>query len=118
VRREIAYREIGAVIEVGRFWGNLLASQPLTFSLFGPLKQNLALATAALRPLVPDLVENVTDILHQTRRPAGHGTGGHLRPGLQEDGTRRPPQSRQRSRRSSTPIVVCGPMVPASSSMS
>jgi hypothetical protein len=62
VRREIAYREIGAVIEVERLWTNLLASQTLTFSLFGPLKQDLALATAVLRPIAPDLVGEVTDV--------------------------------------------------------
>ncbi len=65
VRREIAYREIGALIETERLWSNLLASQPLTFSLFGPLKRNPALATPVLARLFPDLVGTVTDILFE-----------------------------------------------------
>ena len=54
VQYEIAYREVGALIYVERLWNNLLASQALTFNLFGPLKQNLALATAVMRRLIPD----------------------------------------------------------------
>ena len=38
VQREIAYREVGAVIQTDRLWNNLLTSQALTFNLFGPLK--------------------------------------------------------------------------------
>jgi hypothetical protein len=56
VQHEIAYREVGAVINVERLWTNLLASQALTFNLFGPFKQRPALATAVMRRLVPDLV--------------------------------------------------------------
>ena len=65
VRRELAYREIGALIETERLWTNLLASQPLTFSLFGPLKREPALATAVFAGLFPDLVAKVTDILFE-----------------------------------------------------
>jgi hypothetical protein len=65
VRRELAYREIGAFIEPDRLWGNLLASQPLGFSLFGPLKTDLALATAVFRRLFPDFVEAITDIIFE-----------------------------------------------------
>jgi hypothetical protein len=65
VRHELAYREVGAAIEPERLWGNLLASQALVFGLFGPLKLDTALATAALRPLFPDLVGTVTDILFE-----------------------------------------------------
>jgi len=61
-RRQLAYCEVGALIEADRFWGNLLASQPLTFSLFGPMQQDLRLATAVFRELIPDLVDTVTDI--------------------------------------------------------
>ncbi len=38
VRREAAYREIGAVVDEERLWGNLLSSQPMTFNLFGKAK--------------------------------------------------------------------------------
>jgi hypothetical protein len=62
VQYEIAYRELGAVIYVDRLWNNLLTSQALTFNLFGPFKQNLALATAVMRRLVPDLVGEVTGV--------------------------------------------------------
>ena len=48
VQHEIAYREVGAVINVERLWTNLLASQALTFNLFGPFKQRPALAGAVL----------------------------------------------------------------------
>lgn len=65
VRREIAYREIGAAIDTDRLWGNLLSSQPLTFSLFGPMKRDLGLATAVFRKLAPDLVAAVTGIFFE-----------------------------------------------------
>lgn len=65
VRREVAYREIAAFIEPERLWGNLLASQPLAFSLFIPLKRDLTLATAVFARLLPDFVVSVTDILFE-----------------------------------------------------
>ena len=65
MRHELAYREVGAAIEPERLWGKLLSSQALDLGLFGPLKQRPALATAALRPLFPDLVGVVTDILFE-----------------------------------------------------
>ena len=72
VRYEIAYREVGALIYVERLWNNLLASQALTFNLFGPLKQNLALATAVMRRLIPDLVGEVTDVVFEHSPGRGH----------------------------------------------
>jgi hypothetical protein len=36
-RREVAYREIGALIDVERLATNLLSSMPLTFNLLAPL---------------------------------------------------------------------------------
>jgi hypothetical protein len=66
VRRELAYCEAGAAIDERRLWGNMLASQALAFSLFSPLKLNLALATAVLGRLAPDLVSVVTDIIFET----------------------------------------------------
>jgi hypothetical protein len=65
VQYEIAYREIGAVIHTERLWTNLLTSQALAFNLFGPLKQHLALATAVMRRLLPDLVADVTEVLFE-----------------------------------------------------
>jgi hypothetical protein len=62
VQYEIPYRELGAVIYVDRLWNNLLTSQALVFNLFGPFKQNLALATAVMRRLAPDLVGEVTGV--------------------------------------------------------
>jgi hypothetical protein len=54
-RREVAYREIGALIDEQRLWTNLLSSMPLTFNLLGPLRLDLSLATRVLRRLCPDL---------------------------------------------------------------
>jgi PD-(D/E)XK nuclease superfamily len=72
VRREIAYRELGAVIHVDRLWTNLLTSQALTFNLFGPLKQNPPLATAVMRRLVPDLVHDVIEVRFEHSPARGH----------------------------------------------
>ncbi|MBO1081678.1 PGN_0703 family putative restriction endonuclease [Roseomonas haemaphysalidis] len=79
VRRELVWREPGAVIEEQRLWGNLLSSQTLAFSLFLPLKHDLALATRTLAPLFPDLVGCVTGILLEHSPGRGHPafTGDH-----------------------------------------
>jgi hypothetical protein len=55
VRREIAYREIGALVDESRLYTNLLSSMPLTFNLLGPLRLDLPLATRVLHQLCPDL---------------------------------------------------------------
>src|SRR3954453_486744 len=77
VRRELAYREIGAVIDPDRLCLNLLSSQQLTFNLFGPLKHDLALATRVVRRLLPGVDLNVTDILfeHAPGRRSSRYTG-------------------------------------------
>lgn len=62
VRRETAYREMGAIIDQERLWTNLLSSQPLAFNLFGPLKLNPEKANAFFRALFPDYVEQVEGI--------------------------------------------------------
>ncbi len=72
VQREIAYREVGAVIQTDRLWNNLLTSQALTFNLFGPFKQRPVLATAVMRRLVPDLVGEVTEVLFEHSPGRGH----------------------------------------------
>jgi hypothetical protein len=72
VQWEIAYREVGAVIYTERLWNNLLTSQALVFNIFGPFKQNLALATAVMHRLVPDLVGEVTDVRFEHSPGRGH----------------------------------------------
>jgi hypothetical protein len=62
VHREIAYREIAAVIDTKRLFGNLLSSQTLTFNLLGPLKLDLELATTVFKGLFPDFCAAVEDI--------------------------------------------------------
>jgi len=54
-RREVAYRQPGALIEERRLWCNLLASGPMTLNLLGPLKLDLKLATKMLRAMFVDL---------------------------------------------------------------
>lgn len=65
VHRELAYREIGAVIDPDRLFLNLLSSQQLTFNCFAPLKLDLALATGVFRRLLPEVDLSVTDILFE-----------------------------------------------------
>jgi hypothetical protein len=65
-RREVAYREPGALIEERRLWCNLLSSMTLTFNLFAPLKLNAKLATKVLRALFPDLADaTVEEVLFE-----------------------------------------------------
>lgn len=60
--RESVYREIGAVIEQERLWGNMLSSQPLCFNLFGGLKLDIEKANRFFRHLFPDYVAAVDNI--------------------------------------------------------
>jgi hypothetical protein len=60
-RREVAYREPGALIEERRLWCNLLSSMPLTFNLLGPLKLDPKLATKMLRAMFTDLADAVVE---------------------------------------------------------
>ena len=62
LRKELIYREEGAVYEEERLWGNLLSSQALCFNLFGFMKLDLNLANEFFKKLLPDLIENVTEI--------------------------------------------------------
>lgn len=61
-RREVVYREAGAIIDQERLWANLLSSQPLCFNLFGALKLVPEKANAFFRALFPDYVERVEGI--------------------------------------------------------
>lgn len=66
VRRELAYRQPGALIYERRLLTNLLSSTGMVFNTFGPLKLNLKLATKMLRALMPHLVDaEVDDVLFE-----------------------------------------------------
>lgn len=80
VRREIAYREDGALIDEGRLRGNMLSSHPAVFIFFGGLKLDLALATATFRLIAPDFVHEVTDALFEHSPARWH-------PSFTNDGT-------------------------------
>lgn len=56
-----AAHDTGAFLSRPRLWVDLLSSQPLCFNLFGPLAEDLDLATAALSLLWPQIVQ-VTEI--------------------------------------------------------
>ncbi|MFD2181735.1 PGN_0703 family putative restriction endonuclease [Rhodoplanes azumiensis] len=62
VRRELAYREDGALFDEARLVANLLSSTPVLFNSLGPLKLDLKLATRVFRRLLPGFVQRVTDI--------------------------------------------------------
>lgn len=63
--REIVYREPGALIDVERFWSNLLSSVPLTLNLFGAMKLNPALAETFVERVAPDLAGKVTHVIFE-----------------------------------------------------
>lgn len=58
-RRELAYREPGAMFEKKRLYENLLSSTPLALNLLGPLKLNRDLAEAFVREIAPELAGRV-----------------------------------------------------------
>ena len=62
VRREVAYREYGALINERRLWQNLLSSQTLTFNLLGRAKLDLAFASRLFASLLPNDVTEVHQI--------------------------------------------------------
>lgn len=79
-KRELIYREAGAVYDDTRLLTNLLSSQPLVFNLFGPLKLDLGTATAIFNEIAPGFITELTDILFE------HSPGrGNLR--FSGDGT-------------------------------
>lgn len=79
VRREIAYREIGAFVDEDRLRTNLLSSMPLVFNLFGPLKLNPALATRTMHRLLPEFAGEITHVLFEHAPGRGNPayTGDH-----------------------------------------
>lgn len=77
-RREVAYREVGALIAEQRLWCNLLASGPMTLNLLGPLRLDPKLATRMLHAMFPDLVEATVERVlfeHSPARGAADLTG-------------------------------------------
>lgn len=54
-RLEVAYREPNAMIDEARLFGNMLSSMPLCANLFGPLWDDLKLATRILRKIIPGI---------------------------------------------------------------
>lgn len=64
-RREVAYREDGALIETTRLRTNLLSSQPAVFNFLGGLKLDLDLANSTMQSIAPDFVGDVTDVLFE-----------------------------------------------------
>jgi hypothetical protein len=80
VRREVAYREDGALIDRARLQTNMLSSHPATFNFFGALKLDLNLATDTFRQIAPGFVEEVTDVLFEHSPARWH-------PSFTNDGT-------------------------------
>lgn len=62
VRRELAYRERGALIDEARVWENLLSSAALVFNLFAPLKLDFLAAKSILNSLLPLDIASVTAV--------------------------------------------------------
>jgi hypothetical protein len=65
VRREVAYREVGAMLDEQRVATNLLSSMPLTFNLFAPWQGELARASGYLRELLPAFTGVATALLFE-----------------------------------------------------
>lgn len=65
VRREVAYREIGALIEERRVWGNLLSSQALTFNLFARASSDREYATRLFATLLPGIIDEVQSVVFE-----------------------------------------------------
>jgi hypothetical protein len=64
-RREIAYREDGALIDDVRVRQNLLSSAPAVFNMIGPMKLDLRLARKVLRALSLDQLRDVSNVLFE-----------------------------------------------------
>ena len=66
VRRELAFRERGALIDESRVWQNLLASTAMTYNIFGPLKLDLAAAGRVLNAILPAGIKTVTGLYFES----------------------------------------------------
>lgn len=57
-------QKIGAV-DGYRLFCNMLSSMPMAFNLFGPLKNDLRLATKLFKPLIPNNLSEVTNLVFE-----------------------------------------------------
>lgn len=62
VKRDLCYREPGAMIDESRVFANMLASMPLAFNLFGALSLDRDLAERWVAEIAPDLAGKVSHI--------------------------------------------------------
>jgi hypothetical protein len=76
VRRELAYRERGALIDEARAWENLLSSSALTFNLLAPLKLNPTLAKAVLKAVLSIDIKAVEAVCFETS--PGRGDNAYI----------------------------------------
>jgi hypothetical protein len=58
-RREVGFREDGALFDTDRLYRNMLSSMPATFNLLGAMALNPRLATLVMRRLCPGFVKKV-----------------------------------------------------------
>jgi len=61
-RIDLAYREPGALIDIGRMHANLLSSMPLAFNLLAPLKADKKLARRVFNQLAPGIAKEISHI--------------------------------------------------------
>jgi hypothetical protein len=71
-RREVAYREIGALIDEARLATNLLSSMPLTFNLLAPWIHTLERASSCLPELLPAFIGTARQVLFEHSPGRGH----------------------------------------------
>lgn len=64
-RREVAYREVGAMVDQERLATNLLSSVPLTFNLLAPLGMVAERATSVLTELLPNFSGLPVQLLYE-----------------------------------------------------
>jgi len=63
--RQVAYREIGAMIDEERLATNLLSSMPLTFNLFSPWVHAIERASGGLHELLPTFTGTALHVLFE-----------------------------------------------------
>ena len=76
VRRELAFRERGALIDQGRVWENLLASSAMVYNIFGPLKLDLTATRRVLNAVLPAGIKTVTGFYFESS--PGRGDPGYI----------------------------------------
>jgi hypothetical protein len=73
-RRELMYRELGAMIDAERVACNLLSSAPLVFNCFAPMAQELLHASSALNELFPIATADARRVLFEHSPGRGNPT--------------------------------------------